>query len=84
VWPQCCDLQGPKGLDQRDQRNLNLGDLKKGPNGGVSPTPQKKPGGTDPGTHWIGDCVHLEAGLDAVEERKLLPVPGIGLRPSST
>jgi predicted transcriptional regulator len=26
---------------QRDLRNLNLGDLKKGPNGGVSPTPQK-------------------------------------------
>jgi hypothetical protein len=29
------------GLEQRDLRNLNLGDLKKGPNGGVSPTPQK-------------------------------------------
>jgi hypothetical protein len=37
VWPQCWDLQGPRGLEQRD-----LGDLKKGPNGGVSPTPQKK------------------------------------------
>jgi hypothetical protein len=42
VWPQCWDLQGPRGLEQRDLRNLNLGDLKKGPNGGVSPTPQKK------------------------------------------
>jgi hypothetical protein len=31
-----------RGLEQRDLRNLNLGDLKKGPNGGVSPTPQKK------------------------------------------
>jgi hypothetical protein len=35
-------LKGPRGLEQRDLRNLNLGDLKKGPNGGVSPTPQKK------------------------------------------
>jgi hypothetical protein len=42
VWPQCWDLQGPRGLEQRDLRNLNLGDLKKGPKGGVSPTPQKK------------------------------------------
>jgi hypothetical protein len=42
VWPQCWDLQGPRGLEQRDLRNLNLGDLKKGPNGGVSPTPPKK------------------------------------------
>jgi hypothetical protein len=42
VWPQCWDLQGPRGLEQRDLRNQNLGDLKKGPNGGVSPTPQKK------------------------------------------
>jgi hypothetical protein len=41
VWPQCWDLQGPRGLEQRDLRNLNLGDLKKGPKGGVSPTPQK-------------------------------------------
>jgi hypothetical protein len=42
MWPQCWDLQGPKGLEQRDLRKQNLGDLKKGPNGGVSPTPQKK------------------------------------------
>jgi hypothetical protein len=42
MWPQCWDSQGPRGLEQRDLRNLNLGDLKKGPNGGVSPTPQKK------------------------------------------
>jgi hypothetical protein len=42
VWPQCWDLQGPRGLEQRNLRNLNLGDLKKGPNGAVSPTPQKK------------------------------------------
>jgi hypothetical protein len=42
MWPQCWDLQGPKGLEQRDLRNLNLGDLKKGPNGGLSPTPPQK------------------------------------------
>jgi hypothetical protein len=42
MWPQCWDLQGPRGLEQRDLRNLNLGDLKKGPNGGVSPTPHTK------------------------------------------
>jgi hypothetical protein len=42
VWPQCWDLQGPRGLEQGDLRNLNLGDLKKGPNGGVSPTPHTK------------------------------------------
>jgi hypothetical protein len=42
VWPQCWDLQGRRGLEQRNLRNLNLGDLKKGPNGGVSPTPQNK------------------------------------------
>jgi hypothetical protein len=42
MWPQCWDLQGPRGLEQRDLRNLNLGDLKKGPNGGVSPTQPKK------------------------------------------
>jgi hypothetical protein len=43
VWLQCWDLQGPRGLEQRYLRKLNLGDLKKGPNGGVSPTPQQKP-----------------------------------------
>jgi hypothetical protein len=42
MWPQYWDLQGPRGLEQRDLRNLNLEDLKKGPNGSVSPTPQKK------------------------------------------
>jgi hypothetical protein len=42
MWPQCWDLQGPRGLEQRDLRNLNLGDLKKGPNGGVSPPPKKQ------------------------------------------
>jgi hypothetical protein len=29
-------------LKERDRRNLNLGDLKKGLNGAVSPAPQKK------------------------------------------
>jgi hypothetical protein len=35
-------LTGTLGLEKRDLRNLNLENLKKGPNGGVSPTPQKK------------------------------------------
>jgi hypothetical protein len=42
MWPQYWGLQGPRGLEQRDLRNLNLGDLNKGPNGGLSPTQQKK------------------------------------------
>jgi hypothetical protein len=33
-------LKGRSGLEQRDLRNLNLGDLKKGPNGGLSPPPK--------------------------------------------
>jgi hypothetical protein len=49
MWPQCWDLQEPRGLEHRDLRNLNLGDLKKGPNGGVSPTPQEK-------KHWFIVC----------------------------
>jgi hypothetical protein len=28
MWPQYWDLQGPRRLEQRDLRNLNLGDLK--------------------------------------------------------
>jgi hypothetical protein len=46
MWPQCWDLQGPRGLEQRDLRNLNLRDLKKGPNGGVSPPPKKNLAGS--------------------------------------
>jgi hypothetical protein len=42
MWPQCWDLHGPRGLEQGDLRNLNLGDLKKGPNGGVKSHPTKK------------------------------------------
>jgi hypothetical protein len=30
-----------------------------------------------PGSHLIGASVGPRAGLDAVEERKILPVPGI-------
>jgi hypothetical protein len=36
-----------------------------------------------PGTHWIGGLVNPRAGLDAVEERKILPLPGFDHRPSS-
>jgi hypothetical protein len=34
-----------------------------------------------PGTHWIGGWVDPRAGLDDVEKRKLLTLPGLELRP---
>jgi hypothetical protein len=34
------------------------------------------------GTHWIGGWVDPRAGLDAMEKRKILPLPGIEPRPS--
>jgi hypothetical protein len=34
-----------------------------------------------PGTHWIGGYVGLRAGLDDVEKRKSLTIPGLDLRP---
>jgi hypothetical protein len=36
-----------------------------------------------PGTYWIGDWVGPRAGLDAVEKRKILPLPGIEPSPPS-
>jgi hypothetical protein len=34
-----------------------------------------------PGTHWIGGWVDTRAGLDGVEKRKFLPLPGLELLP---
>jgi hypothetical protein len=34
-----------------------------------------------PGTHWIGGWVDLRSGLDDVEKRKFLTLPGLELRP---
>jgi hypothetical protein len=34
-----------------------------------------------PGTHWIGGWVGPRAGLDDVEKRKFLTLPGLELRP---
>jgi hypothetical protein len=34
-----------------------------------------------PGTHWIGGWVDSRAGLDDVEKRKFLTLPGLELRP---
>jgi hypothetical protein len=34
-----------------------------------------------PGTHWIGGWVDLRAGLDDLEKRKFLTLPGLELRP---
>jgi hypothetical protein len=33
------------------------------------------------GTHWIGGWVGRRAGLDDVEKRKFLTIPGLELRP---
>jgi hypothetical protein len=35
-----------------------------------------------PGTHWIGGWVGPRAGLDAVEKRRILPLPGTEPQPS--
>jgi hypothetical protein len=44
----------------------------------VSFTPlQLYPRGKNPGTHWIGGWVGLEAGLDDVKKRKFLTLPGL-------
>jgi hypothetical protein len=34
-----------------------------------------------PGTHWMGGWVYLRAGLDDLEKRKFLTLPGLELRP---
>jgi hypothetical protein len=39
------------------------------------------PGESAPGTHWIGGRVGRRAGMDDVEKRKLLTLPGLELRP---
>jgi hypothetical protein len=39
------------------------------------------PGERTSGTHWIGGWVDPRAGLDDVEKRKLLTLPGLELRP---
>jgi hypothetical protein len=43
--------------------------------------PVSHPGRFTPGTHWIGGWVDPRAGLDDVEKRILLTVPGLELRP---
>jgi hypothetical protein len=39
------------------------------------------PGEGARGTHWIGGWVGPRAGLDDVEKRKFLTIPGLELRP---
>jgi hypothetical protein len=47
----------------------------------VSFTPQSLcPEERAPGTHWIGGWVDLRVGLDDVEKRKFLTLPGLELR----
>jgi hypothetical protein len=38
------------------------------------------PGKDPPGIHWIGGWVGPRVGLDAVEKRKFLTLPGLQLR----
>jgi hypothetical protein len=40
------------------------------------------PGKSPPGTHWIGGWVDLRDGLDDLEKRKFLTLPGLELYPS--
>jgi hypothetical protein len=39
------------------------------------------PGEIDASTHWIGDWVGPRAGLNDVEKRKFVTLPGLELRP---
>jgi hypothetical protein len=39
------------------------------------------PGKAAPGTHWIGGWVDPRTGLDDLEKRKFLTLPGLELRP---
>jgi hypothetical protein len=41
------------------------------------------PGERAPGTYWIGSSVGPRAGLEEVEKRKFLTLPGLELRPLS-
>jgi hypothetical protein len=40
-----------------------------------------RPGRFNPEAHWIGCWVDTRAGLDDVEKRKLLTLPGLEIRP---
>jgi hypothetical protein len=39
------------------------------------------PGERAPGTHWIGGWAGLRAGVDDLEKRKFLTLPGLELQP---
>jgi hypothetical protein len=40
-----------------------------------------RPGRFTPGTHWIGGWVDPRAGLDDLEKRQFLTLPGLEIRP---
>jgi hypothetical protein len=46
-----------------------------------TPRPLYPQAESSPGTHWIGGWVGPRAGLVDLEYRKLLPLPGLELRP---
>jgi hypothetical protein len=43
--------------------------------------PALPPGERAPGIYWVGGWVKLRAGLDDVEKREFLTLPGLELRP---
>jgi hypothetical protein len=47
---------------------------------GLFTLPGKEPQGA-PGTHWLGGWLSPKTGLDDVERRQILPLPGLELRP---
>jgi hypothetical protein len=47
----------------------------------ASRTCRTTPEETSPGTHWIGGWVGPRTGLDDAERKKILPLPGLELRP---
>jgi hypothetical protein len=62
--------------------NPNFLDLGTGWRWVVNFTPRPLyPRGNSPGAHWIGGWVDLKAGLDDLEKRKFLTLPGLELRP---
>jgi hypothetical protein len=54
-----------------------------GGEGSTSRPGRFNPGERAPGTHWIGHWVDPRSGLDDLEKRKFLTLPGLELRPLS-
>jgi hypothetical protein len=59
--------------------DLDLGTL--GVEWSVSRPGHLNPGERAPGTHWIGGWVDPRTGIEDMEKRKFLPLPGLEFRP---